>query len=642
MNRNIKNILWCITGSLFVASCDVMDTKPMESYDESLVWGSKETADAFVYKTYPSTLGLYTDAAATIEAYSPNGVLSNLNNADGFVTETGIDRYTDMGFNRFSALRACNMIIEKAGAATSLTDTQKNELVAEGHFLRGLVFYNQTRWMGRFVPITRVLDASDTDAFKTPLTSSISKSYEIIIDDFKKAAEGLPETSLAGRANKYAAYAFLSRAALQAYAYTKEETFLTECILASNAVIKSPNYALTSDYENMFLSAGDTDKEIILAYYRLDQNTTVSSINDMMGVVPNISNVDVDDCGASPRLKQTNGQTFGGWAIYFPTQDMVDQYLVIDKADGKAKPWSETSQYKNSVTELAATDLRVGDIAKKRADDAKVGPNHNVPDEDDMGSNDKGAKIIRYAKVKDDSKINEIMYENRDKRFYATIVYDSCTWLKDEVVTTCCQGNLWASIRKGQPQSDSWYTTATGYYWKKGVYDVNPVVGEGNKTKYHWVVARLGEMYLNLAEAYLLTKDVTNAVKMLNETRTKHGGLPASVATTEEEAWADYIRERRVEMAYENDSYWSYLRWGKYGGYANHGAAGGAVIKDLETPVHKIQISKDRKLYMIAQVVRNGVWNRKFSTKRYLMPIPQGQIDKRSASGIVDEQNPEW
>ena len=45
----------------------------------------------------------------------------------------------------------------------------------------------------------------------------------------------------------------------------------------------------------------------------------------------------------------------------------------------------------------------------------------------------------------------------------------------------------------------------------------------------------------------------------------------ASMAVTEEEAWRDYIRERRVEMAYEGNLYWSYLRWGKYGGYANEG-----------------------------------------------------------------------
>src|SRR3712207_9327932 len=76
---------------------------------------------------------------------------------------------------------------------------------------------------------------------------------------------------------------------------------------------------------------------------------------------------------------------------------------------------------------------------------------------------------------------------------------------------------------------------------------------------------------MNLAEALLLKKDIKGAVAALNQTRQTHGGLSASDATTEEEAWKDYMRERRVEMAYENgDIYYSYLRWGKYGGVCQY------------------------------------------------------------------------
>ena len=120
---------------------------------------------------------------------------------------------------------------------------------------------------------------------------------------------------------------------------------------------------------------------------------------------------------------------------------MVDQYLVIDEVDGKAKPWNETAQYKNSVKEEDPSALQVGDFVKVEL------TGRVVPDEDDMGSTEKGKKIVRYGRVTDDSRINEIMYNNRDKRFYGTIVYDSCTWLSGELVTLCCQGNLWAGVR---------------------------------------------------------------------------------------------------------------------------------------------------------------------------------------------------
>ncbi|MFA6795161.1 MAG: RagB/SusD family nutrient uptake outer membrane protein, partial [Proteiniphilum sp.] len=265
---------------------------------------------------------------------------------------------------------------------------------------------------------------------------------------------------------------------------------------------------------------------------------------------------------------------------------------------------------------------------------------HPVPERDDLGSNSKGEKIDRYGKVTTDARINEIMYNNRDERFYATIVYDSCVWLTDELVTLCVQGNLWSGVRKDK--SSSWYTTVSGYYWRKAVANVEPRVYYNNKIDYQFVLIRLGEVYLNMAEAKLLKNDIPGAVAALNETRTKHGGLPPSTASSLDEAWKDYIRERRVDMAYEGDIYWSYLRWGKYGGPANHGEAPGSVIRDLDKPVHKIQIKKDRKEFFIGQITVNNAWNRNFTTKRYLYPIPRSFINGRGAYGIIDTQNPGW
>jgi starch-binding outer membrane protein, SusD/RagB family len=631
-----KIVLTALVGSTILASCDVMDTSPTESYSEDLVWGSKSTADAFVDGAYSNILGgLYAGRYASTESYTPNGIHSDLTSLDGFPTETGLTNTYNAGFNQFSRLRTANMIIEKAQSSTVLTDAQKTELTAQGHFLRGMIFFYQARWMGRFVPITKLLNPSDTMDFKTPLTASVAESYKLILADFDAAIEGLPETSLPGVGNKYAAYAFESRAALQAYAYTGDKTYLDKCITASNAVINSGKYTLTSDYQSMFLEKGCYDPEIILGYYRLDKNTYSHSYAEMINCNPNVKNDELIRNNATPLFKNTNGRAFEGWASYFPTQDLVDQYLVTDDTDGQAKPWNETSQYKRSVVEKDPSTLAIGDFVTVPENN-----NRQVPDKDDMGANDKGTKIVKYGVVTDNSKINEIMYNNRDKRFYGTVVYDSCVWLGGETVTTCCRGNLWAGVRDGQ--ADSWYTTASGYYWRKNVYEVSPRLYYGNKTNYHFVIARLGEMYMNLAEAYLLKGDVANAVSALNVTRVKHGGISASTASNLSDAWKDYIRERNCEMAYENDIYWSYLRWGKYGGDANGGAQAGAVINALNVPAHKIQITKDRKQYFIAQIVRNGAWNRNFTVRRYLMPIPQGQIDSRKASGINDTQNPGW
>ncbi|MDO5105022.1 MAG: RagB/SusD family nutrient uptake outer membrane protein [Capnocytophaga sp.] len=605
--------------------CNELDTQPFESYDDQAVWGTKEGTEAFIIKAYNGTITNF-NGYAWLESNTPNGIHSNLNHLATFPIDTRLTNNTSsaQGLGDFFAnLRECNLIIEKA---------QQPELKAEGHFLRGVLFFYQTLWQGRFVPITKVLTPESKDEFRTPYTQNPAESYKYVLDDLTKAVNGMTETSLPGRANKYAAHAFRCRAALQAYAYTKDTNYLTIAKESGEAIINSNKYQLVDNYGSMFLEEGKTAPEIILAHYRLSKNTTVGGITEMQIVVPNVNNNEVNAVGGTP-FADAKGRTFECWAQYFPTQDLIDQYLVKDERDGMAKNWYETSQFNDNIEVGDITTLTEGSLNTVR---------HKVPEKADLGSNAKGQVITHYYKVKanaTEKNISNLIYKNRDARFYATIVHDQSSWLKENIETNIC-GNLWAGVREGQ--SDSWYTTASGYYWRKCVREVEPRVYVSNPTNFHYVLARLGEVYMNLAEVYLLENNPVKAVEMLNKTRVKHGKLPASTATSLPDAWVDYIRERRVEMAYEGDLYWSYLRWGKYGGDANEGQAAGSVIQALNKPVHKIQITKDRTQIMIAQITRNGAWERTFSTKRYLMPIPQSTLDSRAAHGIKDEQNPGW
>ncbi|WP_455592260.1 RagB/SusD family nutrient uptake outer membrane protein [Bacteroides sp.] len=647
MKKHIKYTLLYILGAGMFTSCDVMDTAPTESYDDATVWGSKSSIEGFIYGTYPNVLDNYTEIADW-ESRTPNGVYNEAaGDPTGSVeTETKITSSSDFGFNKFAQLRNCNKIIENV-AKSELEEGEKKELIAEGHFLRGLVFFAQARTIGRFVPITKVLSQEDTEMFKTPMTADIAESYNYVIADLQKAAKEMRETKEAGRANRFVASAYLSRAALQAYAYTNDSKYLTISKEAAEDVINNGGYTMSTNYKNMFLEGGANDAEIILARYYLDQNSTCSSFVELIRCVPNLKPDEVKKGGGTPAFNQSNA--FEGWARYFPSQDLIDQYLSVE--NGKAIPWYETTAYKNAVDEENPASLGVGDFYRGEDDKTEgITTKWDVPDADDMGSTSKGPKIVRYGKIKPGvtdvtdpdgkARVNKIMYANRDDRFYGTIIYDSCQWLLDEWVTTCIHGNAYAGVRPDR--KSSWYTTATGYYWRKGVYDAQPRVYAGNKTNYHKVLCRLSEMYLNLAEIYLINNDVPNAVKMLNETRVKHGKLPASTATTLEDAWKDYIRERRVEMAQENDLYWSYLRWGKYGGYANEGRPAGDVIEALNEPPYKIMITKDRQRFFIAQIMYGNTYNRNFTTKRYLLPISQSNIDKRKASGIDDGYVNPW
>lgn len=633
-----------LLGLGLMVSCDVMDTKPFETYSEELVWSSKEMADAFVIQTYPNTLGYFSGGSASWESLTPNGAQCDQvgNSINTYATETGLDAYTDYGFGRFGEQRRCNMILEKVAESTVLTELQKKELMAEGYFLRGTLYFDMTRKMGRFVPINRVLFPDDTEAFKTPLTNSIEESYQLVMNDLDKAVEGLPETSDEGRANKYAALALRSRAALQAYAYTKDKKYLDVAINSANEVINSGAYTLTDNYGGMFSSdQAPSDKEIILARYYLDKDASVGSFDEMILALPNlpgdvVKNGSIDGTNTlDPEVR-----TFECWGVYWPTQDLIDQYLVVDEKTGEAKIWYETSQYKENVESIPSENLGIGSIEKFKRFDGEM---RNLPTANDLITGRTDYPLFKQVgKLKNNSNrtITDIMYNNRDKRMDATIIRDMSEFW-GLTMTLNLGGNLSQGI--SAKEDGGWYTTTTGYYWRKNMVKPNPRAFYDVKINFHYVIARLGEMYMNLAEAYLLKGEVAKAVEMLNVTRMQHGGLPASKASTLDEAWTDYMRERRVEMAYENgDIYFSYLRWGKYGGVCNYGRASGDVIKDLNAPVYKIGISSDRKSFCIGQLTLLNSWNRNFTTRRYLFPIPQGAIDKRAADGIVDKQNEGW
>ena len=361
----------------------------------------------------------------------------------------------------------------------------------------------------------------------------------------------------------------------------------------------------------------------------------------MILALPNLPGDDVKNGSSNgENTLDPNVKTFDGWGMYWPTQDLVDQYLAIDEKTGEAKIWNETSQYLDNIETIPSEGLGVGGVEVfKRFD----GETRNLPTANDLITGRTDYPLFKQVgKVKSSSNrtVTDIMYNNRDKRMDATVIRDMSEFW-GLTMTLNMGGNASQGVRS--KEDGGWYTTTTGYYWRKNTVKPDPRAFASVKINFHYVIARLGEMYMNMAEAYLLKGDVTKAVEMLNVTRVKHGGLPPSNATTLNDAWTDYLRERRVEMAYENgDIYFSYLRWGKYGGASNYGRASGDVIKDLNAPVYKIGITSDRKSFCVGQLTLLNSWNRNFTTRRYLFPIPQGAIDKRAADGIIDKQNEGW
>lgn len=605
-------VLFC--GALVLQSCEhFLDTKPTESYSDDLVWGSKSTADAFILNTYNNVLPQYHDFK-TEDIWTLNAIqkLSCPNEVKDLM-----DRNWDWGFGNFGTVRRCNVIIEKVQASTGIGEAQKPAMIAEGKMLRAMAYFYQAKHCGRVIWVDRVLN--ENDEFNLPLTESIDQTYDLILKDIDFAIAELPETSLMGRINANAARALKSEVCLTAAAYSTDDARKKNLWEQSAAAVDAiTGYSLDANYGGMFNQENaKTSSEIILAQYFSKDNTIVMNTL-MQSMIPNSNNKILKDYNGRPFFKQD--MVFEGWLEHSPSQNLVDDYLVIDQSTNKAVKWNEASQFVNATTKVSNAEVKNLAYEAKELDENTLAYRLNSNNLDDQ--------------------LNHVMYTHRDQRFYDAIQYDSCTFY-NELITFHIGGNL--NRRCSEVVCDR--TGSTNYLWKKYMYIGSQRQFFDTPTDYHYIIFRYGRALLNKAEALLcLAKSdatkISQAVGTFNQTRTIHGKLPASTATTLADAWKDYKIERRADLALEGDYYWTLLRWGLYGGEANYGKPVGDIIPELNSPATFVEISQDRHLMFVGTIGYQNA-DRVFSKKRYLFPIPQGVINANSAIEESD-QNPGW
>ncbi|MBK3516165.1 RagB/SusD family nutrient uptake outer membrane protein [Carboxylicivirga marina] len=217
-------------------------------------------------------------------------------------------------------------------------------------------------------------------------------------------------------------------------------------------------------------------------------------------------------------------------------------------------------------------------------------------------------------------------YDNRDPRLMQTIIVNGSTWKSTAVETFT--GGL-----NGLPLADA---TPTGYYLKKYVREDINIAGSNSNTKEHaWVIFRLAEVYLNLAEALNeaygpttapagFTMDATMALNMVRERGAV--GLPAVTGLSQEQLRAAIIRERQVELAFEDHRFWDVRRWRLF-----DTSNANAVTEDI----YGIEITNtDGTLSYSKKLVDDRLWDEKM----YLYPIPYNETTINSNLG----QNPGW
>ena len=486
-------------------------------------------------------------------------------------------------------------------------------MLGQAYFGKGLIYATRAKSFGGYPIIEHTLTPNDELSLPR---ASIKETFDYSISLLEKSAELLSVKSPSGRPNKGAAYALLSEVYLNAAAYIKyamingiqESVDLTPYL---NGVINSVErlealgqYQLETSGSDWARQFNDLDyvsgspKEAILTQFTPPGLYPLS--NDKMVEINCYLPTMLTDNLKSDVIKKYDGEPYSGftpssgWQTLAPNPAVVEETFYVVDLDGKARRWEESQRFKKYVEET------------------------------EDGTRKLNAEAASYRI----NNISELMYENRDKRFYETVAYDGGTYF----------GNKFDSRQGGNMHPSSFkalnntYGAVTGYLFVKSVPQTKSWTST-DLSGFHRICLRLSKALLNAAEAYLLKNDWENARKYINRTRTTHGGLPALQTETQDDLWKIYLDERNAELMLENDRYFTLLRYG-----INQKNA--EVLEQLNRGnMKKLDISSDGSSYQYVELPFEVDANKMvFNRYRYLYPIAKKY---RTANPNYD-QNPRY
>ena len=452
---------------------------------------------------------------------------------------------------RYKSIRNINDFLLKVEETDILSNDEKSALNAEARFIRAMGYFSLVKRYGGVPLLTepQAYVAGDVEALYIERSKEVDV-YDFIINECKEIADKLPETrSGAGkyRATRGAAWALCSRAALYAATIAKYSGTLT---LSGEAVSKGYVYIAASEAPRFFLESYNASKKILeMADRGIYQLYKTSSTNpeDLAANFYNLFSKTVNgdngeyifqkhyDAAAGyghmwDKLNTPFSYRGDGWGCGMtPVLEMVEEFEYIDGSSGALKINDSNGNpisYDNPYDIFKDKDPRlIGSVYVPGG--ACRGTNiewmRGVID----GQNGIGTKYTASAQPDQENSvtINGVKYRTSGKD-------------------------------GGANTGDA---SKTGFYQKKfldeTLTDMTNIDAKRSETP--WVAFRLGEVYLNLAEACMEMggKD-DEALKAVNEIRARAGISLLTSITLEK-----VRHERKVELAFERLRYWDLKRW---------------------------------------------------------------------------------
>ena len=570
-------------------SCDYLDVPPINIIQDDAIFNSESGITSYMTTLYydlPIEDFRYTQQGFNVSGKG-QGRLPNVSGEAMCSSSDDISTIGDgtwWGCWDYGKIRRVNYFLKNFPAYKSnfQNTVLADAWMGEAHFIRAYCYFAMVKRYGG-VPILREPQeyVGDIESLKVPRDTE-KACYDFIAEDLDEAFRLLPDNEEIlgkGRATKYAALALKSRAMLYAGSIARYGTVDLNGLVGIDK-------ALANDYfELAYKAVKELEKSKKFSLYRKNSDKE-KNFAELFLAEDSPENI---FCKYFQRNVNAHG-----WDVYF----VPYQY----RGNGFSSNMNPTLEFVEMFEHKDGTPANFAERAKDTYFDDPSELFQN------MDARFGGSIIYPNAIFKGEpcSIQKGLIIEDGSKKENATNY--------EEAVYTANDGQVYHIV--GKSGSGNYSGNMTGFFMRKYLNENMPQseVIE-NYSEQHRIEFRYAEALLNGAEAAVeMGQHLDDALLWINDIRSRADIKQLSLS----DLTVDKVRhERRIELAFENHTYWDLRRWR-------------IADKEIETKQYTglcpyFDINKQK--YIFEEVAANKYYYT-FDVKMYYERIPDGEIAK--------------
>ena len=584
-----KILVSALVMALSFYSCDYLDVPPINIIQDDAIFNSESGITSYMTTLYydlPIEDFRYTQQGFKVSGKG-QGRLPNVSGEAMCSSSDDISTIGDgtwWGCWDYGKIRRVNYFLKNFPAYKSnfQNTVLADAWMGEAHFIRAYCYFAMVKRYGG-VPILREPQeyVGDIESLKVPRDTE-KACYDFIAEDLDEAFRLLPDNEEIlgkGRATKYAALALKSRAMLYAGSIARYGTVDLNGLVGIDK-------ALANDYfELAYKAVKELEKSKKFSLYRKNSDKE-KNFAELFLAEDSPENI---FCKYFQRNVNAHG-----WDVYF----VPYQY----RGNGFSSNMNPTLEFVEMFEHKDGTPANFAERAKDTYFDDPSELFQN------MDARFGGSIIYPNAIFKGEpcSIQKGLIIEDGSKKENATNY--------EEAVYTANDGQVYHIV--GKSGSGNYSGNMTGFFMRKYLNENMPQseVIE-NYSEQHWIEFRYAEALLNGAEAAVeMGLHLDDALLWINDIRSRADIKQLSLS----DLTVDKVRhERRIELAFENHTYWDLRRWR-------------IADKEIETKQYTglcpyFDINKQK--YIFEEVAANKYYYT-FDVKMYYERIPDGEIAK--------------